>query len=66
MMSELTLIYGSFHGPGRFLSLLVMPMLITQSGLSQSLILIDLGVMLLIFAICPVVSSWCVVPLTYW
>ena len=34
------------------------------SGWSQSLILIDMGVMLFIFAICPVVSSWCAVPLT--
>ena len=38
------------------LSLLVMPMLITQSGWSQSFLLIDMGVKLLIFAICPVVS----------
>ena len=45
------------------LSLLVMPMLITRSGSSQSLLLIDIGVMLLICAICQVVSSWCVVPL---
>ena len=45
-------------------SLLVMPMLITLSGWSQSLLLIDMGVMLLIFAICQVERSWCVIPLT--
>ena len=32
--------------------MLVMPMLITLSGWSQSLLLIDIGVMLLIFVIC--------------
>ena len=46
------------------LSLLVLRMLITMSGWSQSLLLIDMGVMLLIFAICPVVSRWCAVPLS--
>ena len=34
--------------------LLVMPMLITLSGWNQSLLLIDMGVMLLIFVICHV------------
>ena len=33
-------------------------------GCSLSLLLIDMGVMLSIFAICQVVSSWFVVPLT--
>ena len=42
---------------------MVMSMLITLSGWSQSLLLIDMGVMLLIFAMCQVVSSWCAVPL---
>ena len=46
------------------LSLSVMPMLITLSGWSQSLLLSNEGVMLLILAICKVVSSWCTVPLT--
>ena len=41
------------------LSLLVMPMLITVR--SQSLLLIDMGVMLLIFVICHIESSWYVV-----
>ena len=41
------------------LSLLVMPMLITLTGWSQSLLLIDMGVMLLIFAIFQVASSRC-------
>ena len=27
-------------------------------------LLIDMGMMLLFFAICPIVSSWCAVPLT--
>ena len=49
---------------GQSLSLLVMPMLITLSGWSESLLLIDMGEMLLIFAICPVVSIWCAVLLT--
>ena len=49
---------------GQSLFLLVMPMLITLSGWSQSLLLIDMGVMLLIFVICQVVSSWCSVLLT--
>ena len=40
------------------------PMLITLSGWSQFLLLIDIGVMLLIFEICLVVSSCCSVPLT--
>ena len=40
------------------------PMLITLSGWSQFLLLIDIGVMLLIFEICLVVSRCCVVPLT--
>ena len=39
------------------LSLLVMPMLITLSDWSQSLLLIDMGVMLLILVICRVESS---------
>ena len=47
------------------LSLLVMPMLITLSGWSQSLLLIDVGVMRMIFEICQVVSSWCSVPLIF-
>ena len=42
----------------------VMPMLITPSGWSRSLLLICTSVMFLIFAICPVVSSWFVVSLT--
>ena len=55
------------------LSLLMKPMLITLSGWSQypptdrhgrDLLLIDKGVMLLISAICPVVSSWCALSLT--
>ena len=46
------------------LSLLGMTLLITLSGYSQSLLLIDMGVTLLIFAICQVVSNWCAVPLT--
>ena len=46
------------------LSLLVMWMLITLSGWSLSLQLIGTGVMLLIFAICRVVSCWFTVPLT--
>ena len=46
------------------LSLSVVPMLITLSGLSQFLLLIDMGMMLLVFAICPVVSSWCSVSLS--
>ena len=50
------------------LSLLVMSMLITLSGWSPffflSLLLIDMGVILLIFEICQVGSSWCAVPLT--
>ena len=41
-----------------------MPMLITLSGWSQSRLLIDKGVMRLIFVICQVVSSWCAVLLT--
>ena len=45
-------------------SLSVMRMLITLSGWSLSLLLVGMGVMLLIFAICPVVSSWFTVPLT--
>ena len=40
------------------LSLLVIRMLITLSGWSRSLVLIGKGVMLFIFAISPVVSSW--------
>ena len=44
-------------------SLLVMSMLITLNDLSGSLLLIA-GVMLLIFEIYRVVSTWCVVPLT--
>ena len=39
-------------------------MLITLSGWSWSLLLIGMEVMLLIFSICRVVSSWCAVPLT--
>ena len=39
------------------LSLLVLRMLITMSGWSQSLQLIDMGVMLLISAICPTLSA---------
>ena len=46
------------------LFLLVIPILITLSGYSQSILLIDMGVMLLIFVICQVVSSWDSVPLT--
>ena len=46
------------------LPLLVMPMLITLSGCSQFLLLIDMCVMLLIFTICADVSSWCSVQLT--
>ena len=38
------------------LSVLVMPMLITLSGWSQSILQIDKGVMLLIFVICQVMS----------
>ena len=48
----------------QFLSILVIRMLITVSGWSQSLLLIDMGVMLLILAICQVVGSWCAVPHT--
>ena len=43
---------------------LMMPMFITLSGWSRSLLLIDMDVMLLIFGICLVVRSWCAVPLT--
>ena len=46
------------------LSLLVMRMLITLSGWNLSLLLIGMGVMILIFAIFWVVSSWFSVPLT--
>ena len=46
------------------LSLLVMLMLITLSGWSLSLLLIGMGMMLLIFGICQIVSSWFAVPLT--
>ena len=46
------------------LASLPMQMLLTLCGWSQSRLLIDIGVILLIFAICPVVSSWCAVPLT--
>ena len=46
------------------LSLLVMRMLYTLSGCSLSRLLINTGVMHMIFAICRVVSSWLAVPLT--
>ena len=46
------------------LSLLVMPMLITLSGYSRSLLLIGMDVLILIFPIGRVVSSWYAVPLT--
>ena len=46
------------------LSLLVMPMFITLSGWSQSLLLIDMGVMFLIFVICQIESSRCAVLFT--
>ena len=65
MTVSLTLWLGCNHLMIRqSLCLLVMPMLMTLSGWSQSLLLIDMGVMLLIFAICQVVSSWFSVPLT--
>ena len=38
--------------------------LITRSGWSRSLLMIGMGVMVLIFAICRVVSNWFAVPLT--
>ena len=63
MNVSLTLWHGSNQLMIRqSLSLLLMPMLITLSGWSQSLILIDMGVMLFIFVICQVVSSWCAGP----
>ena len=46
------------------LSSLLMLMFIILSGRSQSLLLIDMGVVFLIFVICQVVSSWCAVRLT--
>ena len=46
------------------LSLLVMPMPITLSGWSQSLLQIHMGVLLLIFVIRQVVNSWWAVQLT--
>ena len=46
------------------LPLLVMRMFITLSGWSRSLLLIGTGVMLLIFVICLIVSSWFAVQLT--
>ena len=49
---------------GRSLSLLVMPMPTTLSGWSRSLLLIGMGVMLLTFATCRVVSNLCAVTLT--
>ena len=48
----------------RYLSLLVMSMLITLRGWSWSLLLMDMDVMLLIFAFCLVVRSWFAVQLT--
>ena len=42
----------------------LMRMIISLSGWSWSLLLISMGVMLLIFAICQVVSCWYAVPLT--
>ena len=45
-------------------SLFVMPMLITLNGWSQSLLLIDMGVILFVFIISQVVSSWCAAQLT--
>ena len=48
------------------LSLLVKRMLTTLSGFSRSLLLIDTGLMILIFAIYRVVSSWLAVKLTWW
>ena len=56
-----------FHGQlmiKQSLPLLVMRMLIILSDWSRSLLLIGMGVMLLIFAICRVVSSWFAVQLT--
>ena len=44
---------------------LVMPLLITLSGWSRSLLLIGMDVMILAFKICLVVSSWYAVPLTF-
>ena len=49
----------------QYLSLLVMQMLITLSGWSRSLLLIGTGVMLLIYGICLVVSSFFTVPPFY-
>ena len=46
------------------LSLLVMPMFIILSGWNQSLLLIDMGVILLICFNKSGVSSWCAVLLT--